>query len=123
VSVEPITDQGQSLSYPTGKVLGVADTQAQLDAVAAALRKAGFGKARALHGEDGVHLLERVNTFFFDEHEERVLQRHIQELKAGHFILSVPTPPDRALEAAAVASEHGARLLVHFGALTTTWLK
>jgi len=123
MSVEPMSDQGQTLGYPSGKVVGVVDTQAQFDEVVAALKKAGFEGIRALHGADGLQLLDRVNSFFFNQYEERVLQRHIQELEQGHFIFSVPTSSGRAQEAANVASEHGARVLVHFGYLTLTWLK
>ncbi len=123
MSVEPMSDQGQTLGYPRGKVVGVVDTQGQFDEVVAALKKAGFDGIQALHGADGLQLLERVNTFFFNQYEERALQRHIQELEQGHFIFSVPTPSSRAQEAANVASEDGARFLVHFGYLTLTWLK
>lgn len=123
MAVEPIRDKGQTLSYPSGKVLGIVDTRAQFDEVVAALKKAGFDRITALHGEDGVQLLERVNTFFFMQFEERVLERHIQELKEGHFIIAVETPSSRADEAANVAAEHGARRLVHFGPLAVTWLK
>jgi hypothetical protein len=123
MSVEPIRDQGQTLNYPRGKVLGIVDTRGQLDNVVASLKKAGFEGIKALHGEDGVQLLERVNGFFFSDLEERVLERHIQELQAGHFIVAVDTPSNRAAEAANVASEHGARRLVHFELLTVTWLK
>ena len=123
MSVEPISDQGQTLSYPRGKVLGIVDTQGQLDDIVASLSKAGFKGIKALHGQDGIQLLERVNSFFFSDMEERVLERHIQELQEGHFIVAVETPSERAEEAAEVASKHGARRLVHFGLLTVTWLK
>lgn len=124
MSVEPMTDQGQTLRYPSGKMLGIVDTQAQFDDVVAALKRAGFEGITALHGEDGVQLLERVsNFFFFSDMEDRVLERHIQELGEGHFIIAVQTPSSRAEEAANVAAEHGARRLVHFGFLTVTWLK
>jgi hypothetical protein len=53
--------------------------------------------------------------------EERVLQRHIQELKEGHFIIAVDTASDRVDEAVRVATQHGARRLVHFGLMTITW--
>jgi hypothetical protein len=123
MSVEPMSDQGQTLRYPRGKVLGIVETQAELDNVIAALKSTGFGGITALHGEDGVQLLERVNNFFFSDLEDRVLARHIQELKEGHFIIAVETPASRAEEASNVASEYGARRLVHFGLLTVTWLK
>jgi hypothetical protein len=54
MSVEPMSDQGQTLSYPRGKVLGIVDTRGQFDDVVAALKSAGFGGITALHGEDGV---------------------------------------------------------------------
>lgn len=123
MSVEPMSDQGQTLGYPTGKVLGIVDTRGQFDDVVAALKRAGFDRIQALHGPDGLQLLERVNSFFFNQFEERVLQRHIQELQEGHFIIAVETPSSRAQEVASVASERGARRLVHFGFLTVTWLK
>lgn len=122
MSVEPISDQGQTLSYPSGKVLGIVDTQAQFDGVVAALKRAGFDGITALHGEDGVQLLERVNNFFFTKLEERVLQRHIQELKEGRFIIAVETTSSQVKEVAKIAEEHGARRLIHFGALSINWL-
>lgn len=123
MSVEPMSDQGQTLAYPSGKVVGVVDTQDQFDEVVAALKRAGFDGIRALHGADGLQLLERVNSFFFNDYEERALQRHIHELQQGHLVFSVQTSASRAEEAANVASEHGARFLVHFGFWTLTWLK
>jgi hypothetical protein len=123
MSVKPISDQGQTLSYPRGKVLGIVNTQGELDDLVASLKKAGFEGIKVLHGEDGVQLLNRVNGFFFSDLEERVLERHIQELQEGHFIVAVETPSSRAEEAANLASEHGARRLVHFGLLTVTWMK
>jgi hypothetical protein len=123
MSVEPISDRGQTLRYPKGKVLGIVDTQEQFDDVVAALKRAGFDRITALHGEEGVQLVERVDTFFFSDLEDRVLQRHLQELKDGNYILAVESPSERAEDAANIASEHGARRLVHFGYLTVSWLK
>jgi hypothetical protein len=77
MTVQMIPDKGQKLAPPLGKVLGVVDTQKQLDEVTAALQKAGFPKITAVKGEDGVNLLERVEGFFFSDAEERVLARHI----------------------------------------------
>jgi hypothetical protein len=54
--------------------------------------------------------------------EDRVLARHIEELKAGHTIVVVEAPSDRVDEATQIASEHGARRLVYFGRMTITWL-
>jgi hypothetical protein len=53
--------------------------------------------------------------------EERVLNRHIEELKAGHIIVGIEAPSDRVDEAVSIATQHGARRLVHFGLMTITW--
>src|SRR5688572_4982383 len=121
MSVTRIRDEGQTLRYPTGKLLGIVDTRAQLDQLVPALRGAGFDKIEALVGEEGVGLLERIGTFFFSDMEERVINRHIEELKAGHVIVAIEAPHDRVAEAVRVASQSGARRLVHFGPLTVTW--
>ncbi|MGB7160350.1 MAG: hypothetical protein WBD40_19940 [Tepidisphaeraceae bacterium] len=68
-----------------------------------------------------MNLLERVGGFFFSDMEERVLARHIDELKAGHIIVAIRTPHERVADAVRVASENGARRLVHFGPLAVTW--
>jgi len=94
----------QKLAPPVGKVLGVVDTQKQLDEVTAALQKAGFAKVAAIKGEDGVNLLERVEGFFFSDAEERVLARHIDELNAGHFVFAVAASGDRVNDMAEIAS-------------------
>lgn len=118
---ERIRDGGQTLAVPTGKVLGIVDTRAEFDAVLQALGSAGFSKVTAICGAEGVQLLERVSTFFFSDMEERVLNRHIEELKAGHVIVGIETPADRVDEAVRIAEQHGARRLVHFGRMTITW--
>jgi hypothetical protein len=122
MSVTTIQDKGQSLQPPTGKLLGIVDTQAILKTVVKRLEAAGFNKVERIIGEDGVALLERVDRFFFSDMEDRVLARHIDELKAGHMIVAIEVPSDRVDEATRIASEHGARRLVHFGRMTVTWL-
>jgi hypothetical protein len=98
------------------------DTREEFDAMIGALNTAGFDKVEALLGDEGVSLLERVDNFFFSDMEDRVLARHIEELKAEHIIVSIRAPADRVDEAAKVASQHGARRLVHFGQWQITWL-
>ena len=122
MNVTRVRDEGQTLRYPTGKVLGIVDTRADFDRSVSALRDAGFDKIEALVGEEGVALLERVGTFFFSDMEERVINRHIEELKAGHVIVAITAAPqERVADAVRVASQNGARRLVHFGPLTVTW--
>ena len=121
MSVANVQYEGQKLRYPTGKVLGIVDARPQLDSLVVALKEAGFNRVEALRGDEGVALLERVGTFFFSDMEERVLARHVDELKAGHVIVAIAAPPERVEEAVRVASKNGARRLVHFGPLTVTW--
>jgi hypothetical protein len=118
----PIRDEGQTLGLPTGKLLGIVETRANLEALAASLKAAGFTKTENLVGEEGVALLERVDRFFFSDMEDRVLARHIEELKEGNKIVAIEVPSDRVEEATRIASEHGARRLVYFGRMTVTWL-
>lgn len=118
----PIRDEGQTLSPPNGKLLGVVESRETLDNLAAQLKAAGFTKISYLVGDEGVALLERVDGFFFSDLEGRVLDKHIQELKAGHKIVAIEVPSDRVEEATQIASEHGAKLLVHFGWMAVTWL-
>jgi hypothetical protein len=117
-----IRDEGQTLTVPAGKILGIVDTRNEFEALVPALAEAGFDKVQALVGDEGVALLERVNGFFFSDMEDRVLERHIRELKAGHFIVGIETPSDRVDEAARIATQYGARRLVHFGPWRITWL-
>jgi hypothetical protein len=118
---ERIRDEGQTLGVPTGKVLGIVDARAKFDNLFRALQNAGFNKVTAICGDEGVQLLERVSTFFFSDMEERVLNRHIDELKSGNIIVGIETPSDRVDEAVSVAKQHGARRLVHFGVMAVTW--
>jgi hypothetical protein len=122
MAITKIHDEGQSLRPPTGKLLGIVETRANLEALAASFKAAGFTKLEYLFGEEGVALLERVDRFFFSDMEDRVLARHIEELKAGHKIVAIEVPSDRVEEATRIASEHGARRLVYFGRMTVTWL-
>jgi hypothetical protein len=122
MAITKIHDEGQSLRPPTGKLLGIVETRANLEALAASFKAAGFTKLEYLVGEEGVALLERVDRFFFSDMEDRVLARHIEELKAGHMIVAVEVPSERVEEATQIASEQGARRLVYFGQLTVRWL-
>lgn len=122
MTAEKIHDEGQTLNTPTGKTLGIVDTREQFNDLVRALEAAGLKNVQYLHGEEGVHLLERVNTFFFSDMEERVLNRHLEELKAGRAIVAIETPADRRDEVVQLATQHGTRRLVHFGLMTVTWL-
>ncbi len=122
MAVQRIRDEGQTLNPPTGKLVGIINTRADFDNVVRAMEGVGLTSIEALCGEDGVNLLERVHTFFFSDMEERVLQRHIQELKAGHIVALIKIPADRIDEIAKIATQNGARRLVYFGFTVVTWL-
>ena len=122
MAITKLHDEGQTLKPPRGKMLGIVETRANLDALGSSLKAAGFTKSEYLIGEEGVALLERVDGFFFSDMEDRVLARHIDELNAGHKIVAIEVPSDRVEEATRIASENGARRLVYFGPLAVTWL-
>ncbi len=122
MSIEKIRDEGQTLGSPTGKVLGIVDSLAYCEKLAAALAAAGLLKVQVLVGEEGVQLLERVDQFFFSDMEERILRRHLEELQAGHAVIAIETPSERVDEVVSIASANGARRLVHFEFLTVNWL-
>jgi hypothetical protein len=122
MSIEKIRDVGQTLRSPAGKVLGIVDSRADCEKVAAALTAVGFPRVQVLVGEEGILLLERVNQFFFSDMEDRILSRHLEELQAGHAVIAVETPSERVNEVVSLASANGARRLVHFGVLTVSWL-
>lgn len=72
MAVKRIRDEGQTLTVPKGKVLGIVDTRAQLDAVVGGLKSAGFNTIESLSGEEGVQLLERINAFFFSDMADKM---------------------------------------------------
>lgn len=122
MSAEKIHDEGQTLRTPTGKILGIVDSQASLEGLTQALESAGFKEIKVLSGEEGADLLERSEGFFFSDMEERVLTRHIEELKAGHHIVAIDVTSDQLDEAQTIATRNGARGLIHYGSLMTTQL-
>ena len=122
MAITKIHDVGQTLKPPNGKMLGIVETRANLEALANSFAAAGFTKNEYVAGEEGLALLERVDRFFFSDMEDRVLARHIEELKAGHKIVALEVPSASVDEATRIASENGARRLVYFGPLTVTWL-
>jgi hypothetical protein len=88
MSDTPLTDHGQKLAPPAGKVIGFVDTKVNFEAFTQSLHRAGFPASTitSIHGADGLHLLEGLKhrRFFFsgrrwhrsDEHrriEERAL--------------------------------------------------
>lgn len=53
MSVESMSDQGQTLGYPSGKVVGVVNTQSQFAEVVAALERVGFDSVTSTNSSKG----------------------------------------------------------------------
>lgn len=123
MTISPINDCGQMIAPPVGKIIGYLDSKTANEDFAKAIVSAGFQKSRisCLHGEDGIHLLERLkeNTFFFSDAEDNVIRLSIHELKLGHFVTSVDVA-DRteAMRIVTLARSQGGHGFSYFG----TWV-
>ena len=120
---EPIADHGQTLNGPTGKVIGFLDGKVEFEAFLDTLLAAGYSEAAVtlLYGEDGIHLLERMNEhrFFFSDSEDSIIQTGIRELKLGHSAVSIEvTDRQHAVDIASLAKPYGGHGFMYFG----TWV-
>ena len=120
---EPIADHGQTLAPPVGKVIGFIDGKAEFEVFSDAVRAAGYpaSKVTALHGEDGIHLLERLkkNSFFFGDSEDSIIQLSITELRKGHYAAAVDVADrNQAVQIESLAKPHGGHGFSYFG----TWV-
>ena len=73
MTVQPTIDHGQQLARPEGHTIGFVDTKEQFDEVLQALHSAGHPDASiiALHLEDGIQMLTRLQKkFFFGDGED-----------------------------------------------------
>jgi len=123
MTIEPIADHGQKLAPPAGKVIGFIDGKVEFDAFAQAVQAAGYPATSitSLYGEDGIHLLERLqeNSFFFGDSEDSVIQLSIRELRQGHYAAAVEvTDHEQAVQIASLAKPHGGHSFSYFG----TWV-
>ena len=117
---QPMIDYGQTLTAPEGKVVGFLDSQDEFEAFAAALQDAGFSSTgiTSLHGEDGIHLLERLkeHSFFFADSENNIIEYSIREVQQGHYAVSVEVRDRKqALEILSLAKPHGGHGFTYFG--------
>jgi hypothetical protein len=120
MTVEPIHDHGQTLPIPQGRAIGFVDTQAQCDAVVQALNAAGFSEAKItiLFGEEGLHLVKRLERFFFSDAELGLVKFSEQQLRLGHYGLGVEVDSrDEAVRVADICTALGAHSWDYFG----TW--
>ena len=85
-------ERGQELPIPEGKTIGFVDTEDQLNAITRALNDAGYPDAKiaALHGPEGVEMLERLrDVAFFGDFERTIADKGVHELQKGHYSLAV----------------------------------
>jgi hypothetical protein len=122
MSVQLTVDHGQDLAAPEGQAIGFVDTQEQFTAVTQALQEAGYAESTiiALHGEDGIQMLERLEKdFYFGDGEDAIREYSIQELQAGHYALGIVAKNRAdALRIACLSEPLGAHSFSYFG----TWV-
>jgi len=121
MSVQPRVDHDQEMPAPQGRTIGFVETQAECDAVTHALNVAGFPDSAlmVLHGEDGIHLFQRMMSgSLWGEETEDCLKQGMKEMSNGHYTLVIDTEDrDEALVAANIAAKHGGHGFSHFGML------
>jgi hypothetical protein len=124
---EPLSDHGQKLPPPAGKVIGFVDTKANFEAFTQSLHRVGFpaSKITSIHGEDGLHLLDRLKhrSFFFSDGEDGIVQMSIAELKKEHYAVAVDIDNrEDALRIAEMAKRQGGHGFSYFGTWVTEQL-
>jgi hypothetical protein len=124
---KPLTDHGQQLPPPAGKVIGFFDDKAKFDSFAESVSAAGFPASaiQSLEGQDGIQLLERLKkeNFFFGDSEDDAIKLSVQELEQGHLTAIVKVKDrDQAIQVAQLAQLRDGRGLRHFETWTTEQL-
>ena len=124
MTVLPTSDHGQTIASPAGKVIGFIDGKVEYEAFAKAVLAAGYpvSKLTSLHGDDGIHLLERLkeNNFFFGDSEDGVIQLSLIELGQGHYATAVDvTDRAQAQQIVSLAKPHGGHGFTYFGLWVT----
>jgi hypothetical protein len=129
-----IHDTGDFISYPMGRVVGSVADAGQTSAAIESLLQAGIERKaiEVLHGDKGMHRLDPTGS----EHgflaklqrtvirlagpaeEYAYLRHHVEDLRAGRYLLMVLTsnPESRDL-VAKILNAHGAAFIGFFG----TW--
>lgn len=120
---QPLSDHGQTLPPPKGKVFGFFDSKAQLDGFVEAAGAAGYPAAKIsiLFGDDGIQLLERLkdHNFFFSDNEDGIIHLSIVQLKKGRYAVAVAVAGHaQAVQIANLALPHGGHSFNYFG----TWI-
>ncbi len=126
MTAKPLRDTGQDVPPPQGHVIGFVDTKPEFDAVAKALRDAGYPdtKITVLQGEEGIRLLEpEEDSFEFGEAESRMMHNSMDQLRRGHYRLEIAVENrDEALRITRLISPYGAHTLGYYGSVLSELL-
>jgi hypothetical protein len=120
MTVEPVHDHGQKLPVPQGRAIGFVDTKPQCEAIVRALNAAGYpdSKITILFGDEGVHLLKRLEGFFFSDAELGLIKFSEQQLRLGHYGLGIEVEDrDEAVRVTSLCTPLGGHSFDYFG----TW--
>lgn len=114
----------ESVKSPIGKVIGVVETRAQLQAVSEALSKLGVQEFDVLEGTNGINHLEddqaAVARCFLGDMEAEMVRCYLDAVKAGRIVFAARVESEVADQAAETAKARGASDVVHFGVLVIT---
>jgi uncharacterized protein (TIGR02246 family) len=125
------TQRRDFIAYPTNRVVGTVGNDASARAAIDALLKAGFGTQEIdiLHGEEDVKRLDpsgsghgflaqfqRTLIRAFDLEEFKHLMHHVEDVRAGRYVIMVLTRRrDQRAIAADILHEHGAEFVGFYG--------
>jgi hypothetical protein len=122
MTVQPTIDHGQQLARPEGHTIGFVDTKEQFDEVLQALHSADHPDAGsiALHLEDGIEMLTRLQKkFFFGDGEDAIITFALKELRLGHYGPGIEVKDrETALQVISLTEPLGAHSFSYFG----TWI-
>jgi uncharacterized protein (TIGR02246 family) len=124
-------ERADFIAYPTNRVVGTVSDAAKAQAAIDALLQAGFDRQQIdlLHGEEALHRLDPtgaehgflaqfhrrvIRTFELEEFKQ--LRHHVDDVRAGRFVITVLTKR-RALRilAADILHQHGAEFVGFYG--------
>lgn len=126
------TERQNFIPYPTNRVVGTVAEARSAEAAITALLQAGFESdgVDILHGEEGLHRLDpggAAHGFLAQfqrtllrtaapAEEYKHLTHHVEDVKAGRFVIMVLAPPrEQRMVAADILNAHGAEFVAFYG--------
>ena len=119
---------GGFVAYPTNRVVGTIDDPGAAQAVVESLLEAGFDieGIEILYGEEGLRRLDptgkehgflaRVQRADFLWNEDKYLRRHVEDIRAGHFVVMVlAKEPEKREKVREILKSHGGHFIKFFG--------